>query len=133
MTIGQIIITVVLGILTNLITAGLLAILKWQLKRMALTGDFPGLWARCRRWFYGHLEGVVVAGIVADLLLLGFVLIQFPTVTVWTVLVIVFCVAVMAFQLAIYIVIKVVQGILDWTLKKLREPEKLVSDLPKTS
>lgn len=117
MTTGQIIVTIVLGVLSNLITLALVSILKWQLTRMALPEDFPGLRARFQFWFYQHLDSIVLTGIIVDLVLLAFVLIKFPTVTVWTVLVIVFCVVVMAFQLAIYILIRVLKFIFNWILK----------------
>jgi hypothetical protein len=129
MTKGQIIIALVLGVITNLISAGLLAIVKWQLKKLALPSDLPGIKERFLAWFYRNLEPIVLAGLLLDVSLLAWLLIEFPTVTVWTVLLIVLSVAVMAFQLAIYIFIKVLQSILNWMLKglkKLSEPDAIV-------
>lgn len=131
MTKGQIIITIVLGVITNMISAGLLSILKWQLKKMALPSNLPGIKERFLAWFYRNLEVIVLAGLVLDISLLAWLLLKFQTVTVWTVLLIVLSVAVMAFQLAIYIFIKVLQSILNWILKglkKLGEPDAVVAD-----
>jgi hypothetical protein len=131
MTKAQIIITLVLGVITNLISAGLLAILKWQLKKLALPSDLPGMRERFLAWFYSNLGPIVLAGLILDVSLLAWLLLKFPTVTVWTVLLIVLSVAVMAFQLAIYIFIKVLQSILNWMLRgltKLGEPDAIVAD-----
>lgn len=118
MTTSQIIITVALGILSNLITALLLTGLKWQLKRI-LREDLAGVRARFQLWFYDHLELIMVSGIFVDLVLLGFILIKFPVVTVWTVLVIVFCVVVMAFQLSVYIVVRILRAVVDGIFKRM--------------
>jgi hypothetical protein len=86
MTKGQIVIAIVLGVFSNLISAVLIEIVKWQLKRLSLTGDLASASARLIYWFYSHLEAILLTGISLDIILLAWVLIKFPTVTVWTVL-----------------------------------------------
>ena len=117
MTTGQIVIAIVLGILSNIISYILIAIAKWQLRDVTVASAKEGL----TYWFYTHLDSILLTGVSLDVILLVWVLFKFPTVTVWTVLVIVLCVAVMSFQLGMYMLIRLIKAILDWMLKGLKK------------
>jgi hypothetical protein len=117
MSTGQIVIAIVLGVLSNVISFIMIEIVKWQLRGLTVASAKE----RLTFWFYSHVESILLAGISIDLIFLAAVLIKFPTVTVWTVLVIVLSVAVMSFQIGLYMFIKLIKGILDWMLKGLKK------------
>ena len=117
MTTGQIVIAIVLGVLSNVISYIMIEIVKWQLRGLTVASAKE----RLTFWFYSHVESILLAGISIDLIFLAWVLVKFPTVTVWTVLVIVLSVAVMSFQIGLYMFIKLIKAILDWMLKGLKK------------
>src|SRR5260370_12888518 len=105
---GNILITIACGIIGNLITLGLLAVVKWRL--VQLGGEFSAVKAKLSLWFAEHIKGILISGVLVEVFLLAWVLLKFPTVGLWTVLVIVFCVVSMAFQIRIYLLIKPIES-----------------------
>src|SRR5207237_1634096 len=85
----------------------ILAVVKWRL--VQLSGDFSTIKTKLSLWFSEHIKGI---GMALEVFLLAWVLLRFPTVKLWTVLVIVLCVVSMAFQIGIYLLIKTIESFL---------------------
>src|SRR5439155_20088334 len=117
-------IAILCGIVSNLITLALVEAVKWQLKQ--LKGDLSGVRTRISFWFYSHLNQILLVGLFVDAFFLTWLLLKFPTVSLWTVFAIVLCVVLSAFQLAIYLVNRMINSIFDSLMKwmsKLGKPK----------
>ena len=106
----DILIAIICGIISNLITLGLIKIVRWRL--LELGGDFSAVKAKLSLWFAEHLKGILITGVSLEVFLLAWVLVKFPTVQLWTVFVIIFCVVSMAFQIGVYLLIKTIESFL---------------------
>jgi hypothetical protein len=94
------------SIIGGLVTTALLAVLRWELKR--LKGDTE----RLSYWFYTHLKQIVVVGVLANAFLLAWVLLRFPTVNIWSVLFIVLSVVLMGFEIGVFLLIRTIEGVI---------------------
>ena len=120
---SDLLIGILASIIGGLVTAALLAILKWQLNRLK-TGDLS---ERLSYWFYAHLKQIVIIGVVANAFLLAWVLLKFPTVNLWSVLFIVLSVVLMGFEIGVFLLIRTLEGVMNaisnW-LKNLAKNER---------
>lgn len=107
---------IVAGIISGLITTALVTILKWQIAR--LKGDLS---KRVTVWFYDYLKQILIAGVLVNTFLLAWVLLKFPTINLWSVLVIVLSVVLMGFEIGVYLVIKTIEGFSGVLVKHLTE------------
>src|SRR5258706_13340898 len=126
---AELLITIVCGVISSLIATGLFSVVKWRLKEL---GGWSGVTGRLSVWFYARLRQILIAGILLDVFLLAWVLIKFPTVKLWTVLVIILSVALMAFQMALYLIIKIIDSLFSAMLK-LGKPKEPPYKAPETS
>jgi hypothetical protein len=121
----DLVIAILCGIVSNLITLALVEAVKWQLRK--LKGDLlSGVRARISFWFYVHLNQILLFGLFVNAFFLTWLLLKFPTVRLWTVFAIVLCVVLSAFQLAIYLVNRMINSIFDSLMKwmsKLGKPK----------
>lgn len=106
---------IVAGIISGLITTALVAILKWQIAR--LKGDLS---ERLTFWFYTHLKQIVIAGVLVNAFLLAWVLLKFPTVTLWSVLAIVLSVVLMGFEIGVFLLIWTLEGVINGISRNLK-------------
>ncbi len=106
---SDLLIGILASIIGGLVTAALLAILKWQLSRLK-TGDLS---ERFSYWFYTHLKQIVIVGVVANAFLLAWVLLKFPTVNLWSVLFIVLSVVLMGFEIGVFLLIRTLEGVMN--------------------
>lgn len=104
----DLLIGILASVIGGLVTATLLAVLKWQLKHLK-SGDFS---ARLSYWFYTHLKQIVIVGVVANAFLLAWVLLRFPAVNIWSVLAIVLSVVLMGFEIGVFLLIRTLEGVL---------------------
>jgi hypothetical protein len=102
----ELVIVIIAGVISGLITAALLAVLKWQLRR--LKGAEVG--SRLASWIFDHLKHVLLIGAGFNLIFLAWILIKFPTVELWTVLVIVLAVAITAVQFGIFLLLLIMDA-----------------------
>ena len=109
----------------GLILAALLAALKWELKR--IRGDLSAVRSRLGLWFDMNLKRILIVGILVNLFELAWLLIEFPTVHLWTVLAIVVSVALMSFQVGVFLLIRTLEGVINGILKFIRERGKEAS------
>jgi hypothetical protein len=114
----DVVIAIICGVVSNLVTLALVEALKWQIKK--LKGDLSGVRARISFWFYRNLNLILLTGMLIDAFFLTWLLIKFPRVSLWTVFAIVLCVVLTAFQLALFMLNKMVVSILDSLLKFLK-------------
>jgi len=103
---SNLLVGILASVIGGLVTTALLAVLKWELKR--LKGDTE----RLSYWFYTHLKQIVVVGVVANAFLLVWVLLRFPTVNLWSVLFIVLSVVLMGFEIGVFLLIRTIEGVL---------------------
>ena len=118
----------IVGILSNLvgglILAALLEAFKWELKRVK--GDLSAVRSRLGLWFDMNLKRILIVGILVNLSGLTWLLIKFPTVHLWTVLVIVVSVALMGFQVGVFLLIRTIEGIFKAILNAVtKKPDQL--------
>ena len=119
----ELLIGIIASVIGGLVTSALLAVLRWQLKRLK-TGDFS---ARLSYWFYSHLKQIVVVGVITNAFLLAWVLLRFPTVNFWSVLFIVLSVVLMGFEVGVFLLIRTIEGLIKGianALKKMGEKSK---------
>jgi hypothetical protein len=107
----NLIVTLACNVAGGLIVTALVAVIKWQVGKFK--GNLPGLKDRLIVWLYLHLNAILLTGIIIDAFLLGWLLIKYPTVNLWTVLAIVVCIVLTAVQLALYLLNRIINSILE--------------------
>jgi hypothetical protein len=112
------IVTFILNLLSGCIVVALVEVIKWQLRQ--IQGDY-NVRDKVSLWIFIHSKGILLTGVGLTVILLVWVLLRFPTVTPWVVVVIVVAVGLMSIQLGMYIFLKMLGALLNAFLKGLKK------------